>query len=244
MRIAMRQFLILAFMATGIVAISAQSDQNCPARRSVSVTGSATVTVDADLAIVHVGYKLYAPDAKSAYASATQASNAIMTALTGLHIPKSAIESSAQSLQPTQPYELQQYPANSMERHQREFTVSQSWTVEVAPEQAAHALDAAITAGANDSGWIEWTLKDPAALQSEAVAQAVRNAHATAEKIAVTAGVQLGKLFSASTDQPSPRPMMRTEALAMGAQAKGAELAVNARKVHVTASVAAVFDIQ
>ncbi len=62
---------------------SAQCTQNCPERRTISVTAMGSVTADADLAIVRVGYKLYGPDAKSAYASASETSNAIMQALNG-----------------------------------------------------------------------------------------------------------------------------------------------------------------
>src|SRR5208337_3115417 len=86
------------FACLGSVA-SAQCNQDCPERRTISVNGSAQITADADMAIVRVGYKLYAPDAKTAYASALDTSNAVMQALTGSGVPKSAIESTSQILQ-------------------------------------------------------------------------------------------------------------------------------------------------
>jgi uncharacterized protein YggE len=70
---------------------SAQCTQNCPERRTISVTATGSVTADADLAIVRVGYELYGPDAKSAYASASETSHAIMQALNDSGIPKTSI---------------------------------------------------------------------------------------------------------------------------------------------------------
>lgn len=240
MRTLVRGFLFPAILLA-VIPMAGQSRPDCPARRTISVSGSATVAADADLAIVHVGYKLYAPDANSAYASATQTSSAIMTALTALGIPKTDIESTEQSLDRTPPYELQQDPTS---RAQRLFTISQSWTVRVAPDDAAKVLAAAITAGANESGSIEWTVRDTAALQAEAAGKAIQNAHAVAEKIAANSGVKLGSLFSASegagSGPISPRPMM----MAVGGPVRQSTLAINARKVQVSATVSAVYDIE
>lgn len=234
--------LLLQVVLIPVLPLAAQNSTACPIGRTISVSGSATVSVDADLAIVHVGYKLYAADANSAYANATQTSNAIMAALTGLEIPRNDIESTEQSLDRTSPFELQQDPAN---RAQREFNISQSWTVRVPPDQAAKALAAAITAGANQSGSIEWTVRDTAALQAEAAGKAIQNAHAIAEMIAANSAVKLGPLFSASeggeSGPISPRPMM---AMGMATTPPPPTLAINARKVQVSATVSAVYEIE
>lgn len=220
----------------------AQCAQSCPEHRTIAVSGSGTVTVDADLAIVHVGYRQYAADAKGAYANATETSNAIMKALTGLGIAKTEIESSTQQLQHTPAFELQQNPA------EKEFSIAQSWTVRVAPEQSARALDAAIEAGANESGSIDWTLKDPGALRSEAAAKAVVDARRTADTIAKSAGVRVTQVMSvAENDGGGPRPMLRAMAAASGsgfAHAANEPLAINSRRVEVSATVSVVFAIE
>lgn len=232
--------ILLPATLLALLPVTAQTTQPCPPQRTISVSGSATVFVDADLAVVHVGYKFYAPDANTAYAKATQTSNAIISALSGLSIPKADIESSDQSLQHTSLFELQQDPAN---RAQREFTVTQSWTVRIAPDQAAKALGAAIRAGANDSGSIDWTLRDTASVEAQAVGKAVQNAHAIAGKIAASSGVRLGKLLTAAEGQSTPvfpRPMM----MAMAKSADQQPLAINARRVQVSMTVTAVYEIE
>lgn len=220
-----------------------------PGKRAISVSATGTVTVDADLAIVHVGYKLYAADAKSAYASATETSNAIMDALTGKGIAKDAIESTSQALRHTQPYELQQYPMNSVEREHHEFEVAQEWTVRVKPDQAAPVLDSAVKAGANESGWIEWTVADTTKFEAEASAKAIANARTIAEQMAATAGVKLGALGTANENQQGgPMQFDRVGGaiggLFSGAPGNNRPLAINSRRIEFKATVFATFAIE
>jgi hypothetical protein len=197
--------LLVALTGLGSIA-SAQANQNCynqncPERRTISVTGTALVTADADLAVVRVGYKLYGADAKNAYDHASEVSNAIMDALTASGFAKTAIESTSQVLQHTQTYDLQQFPMGSEDREHRQFTVTQNWIIRVKPDQAGAALNTAVNAGANESGWIQWIVEDPSALQAKASSDAVANARKIAEQIAEKSGVRLGHLVSANENQ-------------------------------------------
>ena len=237
--------LMLPLALAASTNLTAQCNQNCPEKHSITVTATGSVTVDADLAIVHVGYKLYAADAKSAYASATETSNAIMSALTGQGIAKDAIESTSQALQHTQPYEMQQYPFKSAEREQHQFVVSQQWTVRVKPSEAAKALDAAITAGANESGWIEWVVQDQTRAQAEASAKAMANARIIAAQIAQIAGVHLGALISANdTQQPMGSAGGAIFALAGPMRQSTEPLAINSRRVEFKSTIFATFAIE
>jgi uncharacterized protein len=247
---------VLTVLAGFALPASAQCNENCPQRRTISVTGTAQVTADADLAIVRVGYKLYAPDAKTAYANALDTSNAIMRSLTASGVPRSDIESTSQVLEHTQPYELQQYPWSNDERKERQFTTTQSWTIRVKPDEAAGALNTAINAGANESGWIQWIVNDPSALQARASADATTNAHAIAEQIAQKSGVRLGQLVTVSQNQTGPFMgaigniagggfgMGTAMSFAGAPQPNGQELAINSRRVEYTVSVYAVYSIE
>ena len=231
--------------------------QNCLERRTISVNGTAQVTADADLAVVRVGYKLYGPDAKTAYANAVDTSNAIMQALTGSGIEKSAIESTGQVLQHTMPFEAQQYQWTKDERESRQFTISQSWIIRVKPEQAGAALSIAVGAGANESGWIQWIVEDPSVLQARVSADAVANARKIAEQIAERSGEHLGHLVSASGDRNGgiySGPIAGTMGsifgmgdavmMAGGNPGMNQQLAINSRRVEFRASVYAAFAIE
>jgi uncharacterized protein YggE len=254
MRSTARSIVFLLGLAVLGSALWAQCNQSCPERRNISVNGNGVVTADADLAIVRVGYKLYGPDAKSAYAAASETSNAIMQALTTSGVQRTAIESTSQVLQHTQPYELQQYPISSGERAGRQFTVSQSWIIRVKPDDAGKALNTAVNAGANESGWIEWIVENPSALEAQASAKALSNARMIAEQMAQKSDVHLGHLVSVSENQG---PSVFNGAIngfgggmGMGSTVAGTiqvgnqQLAINSRRVEFKVYVYAVFSIE
>jgi len=226
----------------------------CPDKRTISVTGFGKVTADADLAIVRVGYKLYGADAKAVYATATETSNAIMNALTHSGVAKNAIESTSQVLQHTQQYEYQQFQVNTDEWRNHQFTAVQSWIIRVKPDDAAAALNTAITAGANESGWIEWIVQEPGRLQAEASAKAIVEARALADLIAQKSNVRLGQLISVNQNQGPYSyngPVMSAgwgggtgTGVISGIQVGNQQLALNSRKVEFTVTVSAVFAIE
>jgi len=246
--------LLLVFVLAGADSYLSAQCNACPERRTITVTGTGKVSADADLAIVRVGYKLYGADAKSVYGNATETSNAIMKALTGSGVPKSSIESTSQVLQHTAQYEYQQFPTNSDEWRNRQFAATQSWIIRVKPDEASGALNTAINAGANESGWIEWIVQNPGSLQSEAAAKAVADAQMLAQQIAQQSKVQLGHLVSVS-ENPSQYPyngpiMGAVGGIGMGngfmdrIQFGNQQLAINSRRVEFSVSVFAAFAIE
>ena len=212
--------------------------------RSIAITATDQVINQADVATVHIGYELYGTDQPTAYASASQASNAIISALRSAGIPNNAIESQQQSVAPMDTYQLNQLPAN--ERASHAFVAQQSWTVRTSADDAARVLDIAGKAGANKSGQIDWSLKDPNAASAEAAAKALQRARAQAQAMATGLNVKLGQLLYASNQvQGEPiRPMAM--AMNAGLQAKAAPppLAINARQIETSATVYAVFAIE
>jgi hypothetical protein len=180
-------------------------------------------------------------------------SNSIKRALTGSGIPNSSIESTSQVLQHTSLYELQNYPMNTEERRLREFTVTQSWVIRVKPDDAAAVLNTAVTAGANESGWIQWVVEKPGPLQARAAASALADARTAAEHIAQKSGVRLGHLISASENQGpmafgGPMAMASGNGVGMGVMDSvtfgNQQLAINSRRVEFIVTVNAEFAIE
>jgi len=120
--------------------------------RTLTVTANDNVTVEPDLAILHIGFVTQPQDAKSAYAEGSRASNAIIAALKQAGVEESAIRSESQ------------YLDRDWTTKMRKYTLHQAWTVKVKPERAAEVLDIAVNAGATSSGQIDWTVKDEKAL--------------------------------------------------------------------------------
>jgi uncharacterized protein len=222
----------------------AQTIQVNKENRTIAVTATDKVTVLADTASVHIGFIAYGPDSDAAYQTGSRISNAIIKALTAAGTPNDAIESENQNVSPVQEYQVDKLtPA---EKAQRKFQVTQSWTIRTPAGEAAKVLDLAVKSGANQSGQIDWSLKDENAPQAEAAAKALQRSRAQAEQMAKSLDARLGKLLYASneTQAEAPRPLMGAMAAAPMAAMKVEPLAINPRQIEKTATVYAVFAIE
>lgn len=212
--------------------------------RTIAITATDKVILMADQATLHIGFIAYGPDSNTAYANGSRISNAIVKALTAAGIPKDTIQSENQQVSPVQPYQLEKL--TEAQKAQRQFQVTQSWTVKTAANDAAKTLDVAVKAGANQSGQIEWGFKDENAPDSEAAAKALKRARTQAQQMATSLDAKLGSLLYASNEvQPSgPRPIVMRSMAAGPAMDKVEPLAINPREIERSATVYAVFAIE
>lgn len=242
----MIRFRMAAFgmaLASVSVVCMAQTIQVNRENRTIAITATDKVTAIADQATLHIGFIAYGPDSNTAYANGSKVSNAIVKALTAAGIPKETIQSENQQIAPVQNYQLDKL--TEAQKAQRQFQVTQSWTVKTEADDAAKTLDIAVKAGANQSGQIEWGFKDDNTPEAQAAAKALKRARSQAEQMATSLNTKLGVLLYASNEvQPSgpPRPMMR--AMAAPAMEKVEPLAINPREIEKMATVYAVFAIE
>lgn len=231
-------------LCTAAIAASAQTIQVSKENRTISVTATDKVTAMADIATVHVGFIVYGPNSEAAYANGSKTSNAIMKALTDAGVPSASIESENQSVTPVQNYQVEKL--SDAEKAQRQFQVTQSWTVRTSADNSAKVLDLAVKAGANQSGQIDWSFKDENAPEAQAAAKALQRARSQAEQMASSLNAKLGSLLYASNEvQASPiRPMMMRAMAAPAAMDKVEPLAINPRQIEKSATVTAIFAIE
>lgn len=211
------------------------------ANRVISVSASDHAEADPDVADIQIGYTAYGATLQAAYKAASDSSNGIMKAVLATGAQKSEIQSQAQRVSRLSDYEIKQQKG-------MKFSVMQSWTVSATPKDAALILDAAIQAGANQSGDINWRMKNSVALDQEAIRRATERAKAMADGLAHSMGVTLGKpVFATNTVSDNvvrPRLMMN----AMMATDKLAEpiapLSISAQRVQSDATVQIVYAIE
>jgi uncharacterized protein len=236
----MKRIALLAVLALVAAACATAQQPGQPnlkidsTNRTISVTATESVSVEPEVAVLHVGFETAPTDAKSAYAAGSRISNAIIAALKQAGVVESDIRSQSQYLAPD--YSVPK---------QHKYKLAQQWTVSCTPARAAEILDIAIDAGATSSGAIEWNVKDEKALESQALDKAAARAKENAAALAKGMGVQLGRLIYVSNQVSGgnmPVPMMRT--FAMKAADTTAPLAVEPQKVAREATVYAVFTIE
>src|ERR1700735_4219699 len=176
--------------------------------RTIAVTTSADANADADTVTVQVGFVAYGADQDSAYATGSKISNAIAAALKTAGISQDAIQSESQGISPVQQFTSQEWtPA---ERAERKFQVNQSWNVKTAAANGAKVLDAAVKAGANQSGQMTWSVADQDGLQARAAKLALDRARQIAQQMAGGLNATLGPLVYASNEAPArEQPLMR-----------------------------------
>lgn len=192
--------LIVAGAALGLHG-QTQTTPNPEPRHMLTAEGTAVVSANADLAVIRANLKVYGPDAKTANANAADLASTIQHAFASLGLPDGAVDFTSPVLQRSSSYDLQQYQMGTEERSRRQFTVTQSFTVRVKPDQAEAVRKTAIDSGAAEDAWVQWIVEDPGVLEARAYANALANARTTAEQMAQKIGIRLGDLVSVTERQ-------------------------------------------
>jgi uncharacterized protein len=163
--------------------------------------------------------------------------------LTSAGVSKEAIESAGQNLSE------QDDDSNPKKGKVALYEFSQSWKVKVPSAAVANTMDAAIKAGANDTGEIDWNVADEDALQAGAAESALAKARAIATQMAQGLNVKIGSLLYASNE--SPRAVITTsfsmeqiQPLRRGPPPPPPPPVLVAPKVEKTATIYAVFAIE
>lgn len=210
-----------------------------PSNRTLSVSAEERVTADPEIAILHIGFETPPSDAKTAYSLGAKTSNDIVSALKQAGVPEASIRSESQHL-------------SSFDYKSRRFKLVQQWTVKTEPARAAEILQIAIAAGADESGEIEWTVKDVRALEDRALGQATARAKEDATALATGMGTHLSGLLFVTNQVTKLLPSIgmalanNADGLSYEEKARSATapLSIEPRKVSRTASVYAVFAIE
>lgn len=238
----MSKRIALVVVACGLAAFSAVAagqasqvdlkiEQN---NRTLTISADDHVSVEPEVAVLHIGFETGLDNPKNAYAEGARTSNSIVSALKQAGVDEKAIRSEWQRLE------------RDYSNKQHKFKLTQQWSVRVAPMQVAEVLDAAVNAGANDSGQVEWTVNDEKALETQALTKAAERAKLQAAELARAMGVKLGALVYVTNQMAGAvQPMAFRGMMKMNAGvAAPPPLAIQPNKVERTATVFAVFAIE
>lgn len=214
--------------------------------KTIAVTADYTLTADAEVAELAIGYHNYAPTQETAFRENVRIADQIIQALLHAKIPSSSIETDKVRLDRV---EIDEKWPEEMKK-QRVFVAQQSWHVAVSAAQAQSVVDLSVKAGANEVDDVDWNVADPVALQAKASGAALAKARSIAEQMAKGLGTKLGELVYASNRAPVPKLWRgltaSTESAEVSTTAAEPEpkLKLFPQKVKSDATVYAVFAIE
>jgi hypothetical protein len=193
-------FLAGAVLALQVPSVAQETDGDEPTERTITVTGTATITADPDEAVVTLGVRTQADRAQAAMDQNTREMNEVLQALRDLGLGEDDLATSLIELNPRYSNDgtaIVGYDA----ANQVEVTVRDLALV-------GRVLDTGVDHGANVAGGIRFRLSDGNAGEDRALADAVTDARAKAETMATAADAGIGEpltiVESSGGGQPGP----------------------------------------
>jgi len=243
MKMPMRAAALSLALAAG--AASAAFAQPAPAAGADTVFRATTLNLSAygetrlapDMATINLGVTTDAATAQAAMQANAAQMSRVMAALKHGGVAAKDIQTSQLSLEPQYVYEQNLPPKLTGYRASNQVTV----TVHDL-NRLGQAVDATVSAGANQVGGINFGLDDPTAAENAAREQAVKALAAKADLYARATGYRVLRLVSLSEgggyNPPPPMPMV-----AMSARFEKADTAVSPGEIKVRVDVSGLYEL-
>lgn len=205
--------------------------------RTIAMSGHGTVRATPDQADITTGVTTNALTAAGALAANTQQMKSLFDALGRAGITARNIQTVNFSVMPQYNRADANHPARVTG-----YRVTNQVAVHINDiAKVGATLDALVTAGANDMHGISFSIKDTAALLTQAREQAVADARDRAQTYARAAGASLGPIVSITEDGDTAQPM---RAMPMMMMAADAPVPMAAGEENVSARVSIVWEIR
>jgi len=204
---------------------------------TVNVSAYGETRIAPDQATINLGVMTEAATAQEAMAQNGVRMNQVMAALKKGGIAAKDIQTSQLSLDPQYVYEQNQPPRLTGYRATNQVTVTVRDLTKL-----GQAVDAVVSAGANQVGNISFSLADPTAAENAAREKAVKALADKADLYARATGHRVLRLVTLSEggsfNPPPPMPMV-----AMAARYKESDTAVSPGEVKVRVDVSGVYEL-
>jgi uncharacterized protein len=230
----MKLFCIFAFAC---VTSQVVAQQPAPPVSSIRVTADAVITAKPDRVQIDVGVVTQAPQSETAASQNAQRLDAVLAALRKAAGAGTDVKTVSYALNPNY-----QYHPNGGEPTIVGYTATN--TVRVTLDDLAKigtVIDTATRAGANHIQGIQFTLRDPQAVRSQALREAATKARAEADALAAALGLKVVRIIEADETNPLVVPV-RNVAFAR-AELGSAPTPIQAGTVDVDANVSLTVEV-
>ncbi len=209
-------------------------------RRSLTVSGSATVTAKCDTAKVYLTVIKEADNVKKASRENAQTMAAVKNAVIAAGADASKIETENYNVYPEQTYD------SKGKLKTRVYKCTNTMKLEVASlDKTGAVIDAAVEAGANRIDNVEFSVSDTAAYKDEALRRATADALRKARIMAGTLGRSVVNVISVNEDTATVRPyhVVFAAKMAVSNADERATTPVEAGDSEMESNVTVVFEI-
>lgn len=222
---------VLVFAAAALVASVFALGRAQAVQEGITVNGVGTAYGSPDTALLDLGVNVYHVDVSTGLAQADERMTAIREALLANGVLESDIRTTGVSVWREQQFDQMGNPTTER------YNIWHNYNVTVRdPEQVGAVINAAVAAGANNIGGVNFTIADPSVLERSAREDAIADARERAEHLAELMGVTLGAPIAIAEGYQGYVPTVRSAAYDMGgAGVATGELAVT---VNVTVTFA------
>jgi uncharacterized protein YggE len=233
-----RHLAPIIILACSLMLAGCAAPDRAATTRTLSVTGSGSVTIQPDIATVTLGIQTSGPNVAAAGSENNSKSSALRNALTAAGIAADDIRTAAFTVTPQQQYDPTGNPTGAVN-----YWVDNSVLVTVRDlPKLGSTLDAAIGAGANQIQGISFSLEDSSQAESQARQKAFDAAKHEAELLAKTAGATLGKPLTITTNFYWPTPQPFVSAAAEAPIGGGVPVASGSQEIQAEVSI--VFELR
>jgi len=228
--------LLIAAVAVSACSATVQLGQTQP--RTINVTGNAQVILAPDIAYISIGVHSEAKSAAEAVASNNSQTQAVIDAIKGQGVDAKDIQTTNFSV-----YQQEKFAPTGESLGTFFMTDNTVYVTMRDITKIGDILDAAINAGANTIYGISFDVQDKEAALATGRDQAMTDAQAQAEALAIAAGVTLGDVQSISYYSSSPSPIYYDNKAA-GMGGGGASVPISAGQLTLSVSVSVVYGIK
>lgn len=201
--------IVLALICLSTVTALAEGDEE----RTITVTGNATILVDADSASVSLGVLSVAREASEASRLNAEQIDALIKALEGIGIERRDISTSYYYVSARRNYEVLD---DNGDYAISGYEVSNNLSVTVRDiDKVGAVIDTALANGANSCNGVDFSASNSGETQDQALILAIGEAKRRAALIAEACGGQLGEILNVSENYSSSGILVNNTRLAM-----------------------------
>ena len=233
----LRKSLVLLVLFSAVVLAGCSLLPGGSTERTVSVTGTGSVSLPPDIVVVNIGVQTQGDNVAQAVAENNRRAQQVTEAILAAGVAEEDVRTTYFSVSPQQQYDPQGMPTGAVT-----YWVDNTVTATLRQvDQLGGLLEAALGAGANSINNVQYGVDDTSEAELEARQQAMDDARQRAELLAAAAGATLGEPISIST---SATGTDFAAASAVGGIGGGAGVPVSAGSTEVQVQVYIVYSLR